>query len=120
MSKTLSPNNLIGTLKTHGWQRRGSHGSRASSGDDDLLTPATSYNGDADSPSNMESAMKKVMAKRPPLHPLGSSQASGSPLGPSFMVSAPGKVIVYGEHAVVHGKVHEDLQVLCCASTDLT
>ena len=28
-----------------------------------------------------------------------------SPLAPSFMVSAPGKVIVFGEHAVVHGKV---------------
>jgi mevalonate kinase len=28
-----------------------------------------------------------------------------APLMPSFMVSAPGKVIVYGEHAVVHGKV---------------
>lgn len=28
-----------------------------------------------------------------------------SPLAPAFMVSAPGKVIVYGEHAVVHGKV---------------
>ncbi|KAK4162781.1 hypothetical protein QBC43DRAFT_345631 [Cladorrhinum sp. PSN259] len=27
-----------------------------------------------------------------------------SPMLPSFMVSAPGKVIVYGEHAVVHGK----------------
>ncbi|KAL4878449.1 ribosomal protein S5 domain 2-type protein [Aspergillus karnatakaensis] len=27
-----------------------------------------------------------------------------SPLAPTFMVSAPGKVIVYGEHAVVHGK----------------
>merc|ERR1712193_477215 len=27
-----------------------------------------------------------------------------SPLMPAFMVSAPGKVIVYGEHAVVHGK----------------
>lgn len=27
-----------------------------------------------------------------------------SPMMPSFMVSAPGKVIVYGEHAVVHGK----------------
>lgn len=28
-----------------------------------------------------------------------------TPLAPAFMVSAPGKVIVYGEHAVVHGKV---------------
>lgn len=28
-----------------------------------------------------------------------------APLAPAFMVSAPGKVIVYGEHAVVHGKV---------------
>ncbi|KAI9369919.1 ribosomal protein S5 domain 2-type protein [Aspergillus egyptiacus] len=27
-----------------------------------------------------------------------------SPMAPAFMVSAPGKVIVYGEHAVVHGK----------------
>lgn len=28
-----------------------------------------------------------------------------SPMAPPFMVSAPGKVIVWGEHAVVHGKV---------------
>lgn len=28
-----------------------------------------------------------------------------SPMMPTFMVSAPGKVIVFGEHAVVHGKV---------------
>lgn len=28
-----------------------------------------------------------------------------SPLMPPFMVSAPGKVIAFGEHAVVHGKV---------------
>ena len=27
-----------------------------------------------------------------------------SPMNPVFMTSAPGKVIVYGEHAVVHGK----------------
>jgi mevalonate kinase len=30
-----------------------------------------------------------------------------TPMMPPFMVSAPGKVIVYGEHAVVHGKVHD-------------
>jgi mevalonate kinase len=28
-----------------------------------------------------------------------------SPMAPPFMVSAPGKVIVFGEHSVVHGKV---------------
>ena len=28
-----------------------------------------------------------------------------SPMMPPFMVSAPGKVIVFGEHSVVHGKV---------------
>lgn len=28
-----------------------------------------------------------------------------SPMMPAFMVSAPGKVIAFGEHAVVHGKV---------------
>jgi mevalonate kinase len=32
-----------------------------------------------------------------------------APMMPAFMVSAPGKVIVFGEHAVVHGKV-------CCAT----
>lgn len=29
---------------------------------------------------------------------------SSSPMMPAFMVSAPGKVIAFGEHAVVHGK----------------
>ncbi|KAL5350040.1 Mevalonate kinase [Pseudogymnoascus australis] len=29
---------------------------------------------------------------------------ASSPMMPAFMVSAPGKVIVFGEHAVVHGK----------------
>ncbi|KAH7318223.1 ribosomal protein S5 domain 2-type protein [Stachybotrys elegans] len=29
---------------------------------------------------------------------------SSSPMAPPFMVSAPGKVIVFGEHSVVHGK----------------
>ncbi|KAI9724531.1 MAG: hypothetical protein M1812_000599 [Candelaria pacifica] len=32
------------------------------------------------------------------------TRKASSPMMPAFMVSAPGKVIVYGEHAVVHGK----------------
>ncbi|KAG9783881.1 mevalonate kinase, partial [Aureobasidium melanogenum] len=32
------------------------------------------------------------------------ARKSSSPMAPAFMVSAPGKVIVFGEHAVVHGK----------------
>lgn len=33
------------------------------------------------------------------------SRKQSTPMMPAFMVSAPGKVIVFGEHAVVHGKV---------------
>lgn len=32
------------------------------------------------------------------------SRRDSNPLAPPFIVSAPGKTIVYGEHAVVHGK----------------
>ncbi|EXJ96224.1 mevalonate kinase [Capronia coronata CBS 617.96] len=37
-------------------------------------------------------------------HSPNMSRKSSSPMAPAFMVSAPGKVIVFGEHAVVHGK----------------
>ncbi|KAK4561089.1 Mevalonate kinase [Recurvomyces mirabilis] len=37
---------------------------------------------------------------RPSIH----SRKDSNPLAPPFIVSAPGKTIVYGEHAVVHGK----------------
>lgn len=33
------------------------------------------------------------------------ARKQSSPMQPAFMVSAPGKVIVWGEHSVVHGKV---------------
>lgn len=38
-------------------------------------------------------------------HRLKMERKQSSPMMPAFMVSAPGKVIVFGEHAVVHGKV---------------
>lgn len=34
---------------------------------------------------------------------------ASTPMMPAFMVSAPGKVIVFGEHSVVHGKVQSAL-----------
>ncbi|KAK5112915.1 hypothetical protein LTR62_003737 [Meristemomyces frigidus] len=37
---------------------------------------------------------------RPSIH----NRKESNPLAPPFIVSAPGKTIVYGEHAVVHGK----------------
>lgn len=46
------------------------------------------------STSAEERTNKKNMAAR----------KASSPMAPAFMVSAPGKVIVHGEHAVVHGK----------------
>jgi hypothetical protein len=42
--------------------------------------------------------------------PLDRKQST--PMMPAFMVSAPGKVIVFGEHAVVHGKVHQTVHCL--------
>ncbi|KAM0721773.1 hypothetical protein Q7P37_002698 [Cladosporium fusiforme] len=39
-------------------------------------------------------------SKRIPMH----DRKLSNPLAPPFIVSAPGKTIVYGEHAVVHGK----------------
>lgn len=38
------------------------------------------------------------------VRPAGHERTYSTPMAPPFMVSAPGKVIVFGEHAVVHGK----------------
>jgi hypothetical protein len=41
---------------------------------------------------------------------------ASTPMMPAFMVSAPGKVIVFGEHAVVHGKVCPEYYLDCFSS----
>lgn len=47
-----------------------------------------------------------VNANGPPAQRLKMDRRLSSPMAPAFMVSAPGKVIVFGEHSVVHGKVN--------------
>lgn len=42
----------------------------------------------------------RTLAERLNIH-----RKQSQPMAPPFMVSAPGKVIVFGEHSVVYGKV---------------
>ena len=61
---------------------------------DGIITPsATSSSAMDDPPSTNGTSKRAKMARK-----------ASSPMAPPFMVSAPGKVIVFGEHAVVHGK----------------
>ncbi|KAJ6075188.1 uncharacterized protein N7446_002965 [Penicillium canescens] len=56
-----------------------------------------------DDSSDSASTGSQMNGIEEPKRPTMSRKAS-SPMAPTFMVSAPGKVIVFGEHAVVHGK----------------
>ena len=50
--------------------------------------------------TKLNGTLKKSDKKR-----IAMARKQSSPMMPAFIVSAPGKVIAFGEHAVVHGKV---------------
>ncbi|GLI73063.1 mevalonate kinase [Penicillium ochrochloron] len=57
------------------------------------------HSSDSSSVSSTSHTQTGTKSRRPNM-----SRKASSPMAPAFMVSAPGKVIVFGEHAVVHGK----------------
>jgi len=90
-----------GTMNSH--HRRSTSNTSSSSGH--VLTPASSIIDPIESSSlDSNTSKKPAFSLKPPRPAMGERKVS-TPLMPAFMVSAPGKVIVYGEHAVVHGKV---------------
>lgn len=70
------------------------------------LSPAVRVNGtdqshwDENTPVILKDLVIGSNGRRRPV----ADRKQSSPMMPAFMTSAPGKVIVYGEHAVVHGK----------------
>src|SRR5690349_1594152 len=78
----------------NGFQSDSEPDSISTEGSDASLESVDSVNGVTNGASNLKIIPRKKMKRK-----------QSSPMMPAFMVSAPGKVIVFGEHAVVHGKV---------------
>jgi mevalonate kinase len=92
--------------------------SRSSSISHIITTPTSStpsLSPTSDMPSNVEDLGEGVRRVHingdggKPKSRTAHGRKASSPMMPAFMVSAPGKVIVFGEHAVVHGKVRLNL-----------
>ncbi|CAG8950632.1 hypothetical protein HYFRA_00002841 [Hymenoscyphus fraxineus] len=81
--------------------------SRASSTTSTIDTPSeTSSCPSTDMPPNGKPAVNGIATDMESTHLNGTNyrRKQSTVMMPTFMVSAPGKVIVFGEHAVVHGK----------------
>ncbi|KAK2797089.1 hypothetical protein FQN50_009320 [Emmonsiellopsis sp. PD_5] len=68
----------------------------SSDSSDGITTPSPTQSGTSGQMSAQTTSSANTAAKM--------TRKASSPMAPTFMVSAPGKVIVFGEHAVVHGK----------------
>ena len=55
--------------------------------------------------NGLSNGVPYVNGNKPLAQRLKMERRMSTPMAPPFMVSAPGKVIVFGEHSVVHGKV---------------
>jgi len=115
MTSSSDSSRLLETAET----RHRRYSSRSSSVSHIITTPTSStpsLSPTSDMPPNVDDLRESVQhvhisdsttngTKRGPRSHMSRKQSS--PMMPAFMVSAPGKVIVFGEHAVVHGKVRE-------------
>ncbi|CAK1367637.1 unnamed protein product [Cercospora beticola] len=81
--------------KTNGHGRQNGHASSQH-----LTVSRSPHNRESDDEHSRASSPRSTSSR----HTMRHSRSPSNPLAPPFIVSAPGKTIVYGEHAVVHGK----------------
>ncbi|EED15232.1 mevalonate kinase [Talaromyces stipitatus ATCC 10500] len=95
-SRFESQNSISGEIES-----TDSSSSSSSGADGTVLTPSSTSTPDSVSNAQITPTSTATNAN---MSRTQMKRKQSSPMAPAFMVSAPGKVIVFGEHAVVHGK----------------